>query len=259
MHPVCHLRRKKKQKERTTTTTVWTGYLFLGISRTDLWSQVNFKSLITKKMCFSGTDRNNMVETRNPLDNYPLPWEMSKLFRGAKISWTSLEFKSPKAEDIAVSLATAGMHYLLLYFDPKSRQFSNAVGLFWPGFVLLVCKLYVRNKWNIPLRWELNSILEQFSYDLEMKTREQNNKRKETEWFDWFIELIQTRVAFGWLSERTGEKTSCPKNFLEINRCFALTSYCNTVGQSNNAFSILGFSLAGKRRGRVVMFSSISW
>ena len=87
-----------------------------------------------------------MVETRNPLDNYPLPWEMSKLFRGAKISWTSLEFKSPNAEDIAVSLATAGMHYLLLYFDPKSRQFSNAVGLFWPGFVLLVCKLYVRNK-----------------------------------------------------------------------------------------------------------------
>ena len=87
---------------------------FLGISRTDLWSQVNFKSLKTKKMCFSGTDRNNMVETRNPLDNYPLPWEMSKLFRGAKISWTSLEFKFPKAEDIAVSLATAGMHYLLL-------------------------------------------------------------------------------------------------------------------------------------------------
>lgn len=60
-----------------------------------------------------GTDRNNMVETRNPLDNYPLPWEMSKLFRGAKISWTSLEFKSPKAEDIAVSLATAGYYSCL--------------------------------------------------------------------------------------------------------------------------------------------------
>ena len=41
-----------------------------------------------------------------------------------------------------------------------------------------------------------------------MKTREQNrnNKRKETERFDWFIEWIQTRVAFGWLSERSGEK-----------------------------------------------------
>ena len=113
-----------------------------GISRTDLWSQDNFRPLKTKKMFFSGTDRNNMVETRNPLDNYPLPWEMSKLFRGAKIRWTSLEFKAPKAEDIAVSLATAGtcMLDLLLYFHPKSRQFSrNAAGSFWPGFVLLVC------------------------------------------------------------------------------------------------------------------------
>ena len=47
-----------------------------------------------------------------------------------------------------------------------------------------------------------------FSYDLELKTREQNrsNKRTEIERFDWFIERIQTRVAFGWLSERSGEK-----------------------------------------------------
>ena len=41
-----------------------------------------------------------------------------------------------------------------------------------------------------------------------MKTREQNrnNKRTEIERFDWFIERIQTRVAFGWLSERSDEK-----------------------------------------------------
>jgi len=47
-------------------------------------------------------------------------------------------------------------------------------------------------------------ILERFSYDLEMKTREQNrnNKRTEKGRFDWFIERIQTRVAFGWLIER---------------------------------------------------------
>ena len=57
--------------------------------------------------------------------------------------------------------------------------------------------------------------IEWFSYDLEMKTREKNrnNKRTEIEWFDWFIERIQTRVAFGWLSERSGEKTSCPRTF----------------------------------------------
>ena len=57
--------------------------------------------------------------------------------------------------------------------------------------------------------------LERFSCDLEMKTREQNrnNKQTEIERFDWFIERIQTRVAFGWLSERSGEKTSCPRTF----------------------------------------------
>ena len=101
----------------------------------------------------------------------------------------------------------------------------------------------------------MNQILERFSYDLEMKTREQNrdNKRKEIKRFDWFMERIQTHLAFGWLSERSDEKTSSLKNFLEI----ALTSYCNTIGQANNAFSILGFSLAGKRRAHVLFFSSI--
>ena len=100
--------------------------------------------------------------------------------------------------------------------------------------------------------------LERFSYDLEMKTGEQNrnNKQTEIERFDWSIERIQTRVGFGWLSERSAEKTSCPKNFLEINRYFALTSYCDTIGQSNNAFSILGFSLAGKRRVYVLILTN---
>ena len=57
--------------------------------------------------------------------------------------------------------------------------------------------------------------IERFSYDLEMKKCEQNrnNKRTEVERFDWFIERIQTLVAFGWLSERSGEKTSCPRTF----------------------------------------------
>ena len=98
--------------------------------------------------------------------------------------------------------------------------------------------------------------IERFSYDLEMKTREQNrnNKRTEIERFDWFIERMQTHLAFGWLSQRSAEETSCPKNFLEI----ALTSYCNTIGQSNNAFSILGFSLAGKRRVLVFSFQPLA-
>ena len=54
-----------------------------------------------------------------------------------------------------------------------------------------------------------------FSYGLEMKTREQNgnNKRTDIERFDWFTERIRTRVAFGWLSEHSEEKTSCLRTF----------------------------------------------
>ena len=45
-----------------------------------------------------------------------------------------------------------------------------------------------------------------------------------------------------WLVKRTlVRKNYMPKNFLEINRYFPSTSYCNTIGQSNNAFSIKGF------------------
>ena len=65
----------------------------------------------------------------------------------------------------------------------------------------------------------------------------QNIKRKEIERFEWFIERIQTGMAFGRLSKRKGEiKTFMPENFPEINWYFALTSYSNTIGQSNNAY-----------------------
>ena len=44
-------------------------------------------------------------------------------------------------------------------------------------------------------------LLERFSYELEMKTGEQNrnNKRTEIERFDWFIERLQSRVVFSGL------------------------------------------------------------
>ena len=61
----------------------------------------------------------------------------------------------------------------------------------------------------------VSNFIERFSNDLEMKTREQNrnNIGTEIERFDWIIERIQTRVAFGWLNERSGEKTLCPRTF----------------------------------------------
>ena len=76
----------------------------------------------------------------------------------------------------------------------------------------------------------------------------------------WLVYRTDTNARGFWLVKRTlGWKNFMPENFLEINRYFALTSYCNTIGQSNNAFSILGFSLAGKRRVHVLIFSSTGW
>ena len=87
--------------------------------------------------------------------------------------------------------------------------------------------------------------------------RETTNKRKKSD----LIGLSNGYNARGFLlviSERSAEKTSCSKNFLEINRYFALLSYCNTIGLSNNVFSIFGFSLAGKRRVHVWSFHSLA-
>ena len=76
----------------------------------------------------------------------------------------------------------------------------------------------------------------------------------------WLVYRTDTNARGYCLVKRTlGWKNFMPENFLEINRYFALTSYCNTIGQSNNAFSILGFSLAGKRIGHVLIVSSIGW
>ena len=58
----------------------------------------------------------------------------------------------------------------------------------------------------------------------------------------WLVYRTDTNARGFWLVKRTlGWETFIPENFLEINRYFALTSYCNTIGQSNYAFSILGF------------------
>ena len=61
----------------------------------------------------------------------------------------------------------------------------------------------------------------------------------------WLVYRTDTDAGGFWLVKRTlAWKNFMLENFLEINRYFALTSYCNMIGQSNNAFSILGFSLA---------------
>ena len=49
---------------------------------------------------------------------------------------------------------------------------------------------------------------------------------------------MDTNVRGFWLAKQMlGWKNFMPENFLEINQYFALMSYCNTIGQLNNAFS----------------------
>ena len=76
----------------------------------------------------------------------------------------------------------------------------------------------------------------------------------------WLVYRADTNARGFWLVKRMlGWKDFLPETFLEVNRYFALTSYSNTIGQWNNAFYILGFSLAGKRRVHVLIFSFIGW
>ena len=65
----------------------------------------------------------------------------------------------------------------------------------------------------------------------------------------WLVYRKDTNARGFWLVKRTlGWKNFMAESFLEINGCFALTSYYNTIGQSNNAFSILGVFFWGKTK-----------
>ena len=55
---------------------------------------------------------------------------------------------------------------------------------------------------------------------------ETTNERKKR--FDWFIEQIQTARGFCLVKRTLGWKNFTPEKFIEINRYFALTSYCKS-------------------------------
>ena len=101
--------------------------------------------------------------------------------------------------------------------------------------------------------------LEQFSYDLELKTHKQNrnNKRTEIEEFDWFIKRIQMHVAFGWLSKCRVKKLHCRELSRNQSNYFALTSYCNPLQHDWLIEQRLLHIRVGKRRVYVLTLSPI--
>ena len=85
-------------------------------------------------------------------------------------------------------------------------------------------------------RWLISSrhrLIERFLFDLEMKTREQNKQQSNGNRAIRLVYRTDTNAHGFWLVKRTLRwKNFMPVNFLRMNRYFALTSYCNTIGQS---------------------------
>ena len=79
-------------------------------------------------------------------------------------------------------------------------------------------KSKARRKVYFKLDYKIYYLIQLFSYDFEVKTREQNrnNKRSKIERFDSLVERIQTRVRFGWLSKRLAEKLSRNQSILRF-------------------------------------------
>lgn len=60
---------------------------------------------------FSGTDRNNFVQTPNAIENYPLPFEQSNIFQNAKLHWIPYNVNGDLSpEDLAVNMASSGYY-----------------------------------------------------------------------------------------------------------------------------------------------------
>ena len=77
----------------------------------------------------------------------------------------------------------------------------------------------------------------------------------------WLVYQTDTNKHGFWLVKQTlGWKNFMPENFVEINSSilrFDVILHLFTIGQLNNAFSIEGFSLAGKWKVHVLIFSSV--
>ena len=85
-------------------------------------------------------------------------------------------------------------------------------------WILEMVKSKARRKVYFKLVYKIYYLIQLFSYDFEVKTREQNrnNKRSKIERFDSLVERIQTRVRFDWLSKRLAEKLSRNQSILRF-------------------------------------------
>ncbi|XP_076469495.1 protein DD3-3-like [Babylonia areolata] len=69
----------------------------------------------------AGTDRNNMVQIRDRNDNFPVPFEQSRMWTNAEIKWIYHGKTGVQAKDLAVDLASAGYYRCIRSADCQSH------------------------------------------------------------------------------------------------------------------------------------------
>jgi len=57
-----------------------------------------------------GTDRHNLLQLRDPSENFPVPYKNSTLYKNMKVIWNSAEKKTYDELDIALQLGSAGYY-----------------------------------------------------------------------------------------------------------------------------------------------------
>ena len=120
--------------------------------------------------------------------------------------------------------------------------------------LIVDCTIFVQSIISVSLLGCLERFRMTWNENARTKQKQQKNGNRAI----WLVYRTDKNARGFWLVQQTlGWKNFMPENFLEINRYFALTSYCNTIGQSNTAFSVLGFSFVGKQRGHLLIFSFI--
>ena len=161
---------------------------------------------------------------------------------------------------VKISLQSLKCYLMWSVFETASLFFRKSA---WASWCCRCCDYKMTQYKRLKGQWtkptpQHNRVI--FAWPWDENARTKQKQQTNGSWAIWLIYRMDTNTRGFWLVKRTlGWKNFMPENFLEINRYFALTSYCNTIGQLNNAFSILGFSFAGKRRGHVLIFSSIGW
>ena len=148
-----------------------------------------------------------------------LVWSQHSINIAYKLSQQMLQESCNSLTWHSVNIINKWCDSAVFAYFRKACYPSLAERIMEPGKVVLPKKChgfaFKRNLFGTTFTWYFFFPVERFSYDLETKTREQNrnNKKTEIERYDWFIERTQRRVGFGWLSERSCEKTSWPRTF----------------------------------------------